>query len=368
MMPYTSRMRPHFCAHATLAAVQLWELGRRRLICGMAIAVLMHLFGCGPARKEPLFVLPATTNRVAALALSPDGRTLAVGGSDPRRGVAEIQLWNLERRERLRVIHAQGTVTLALAFSPDGQILYSGGNSLVIGLWRVADGVLQHALQDIAGIESLAISADGRTLVTVGGDGTPARVWNVTKRLMEVTLPRGQADFTAIALAPDGRTVLAGKAGLGLELFELPSGRQTRKLHPQGRPYEAIEAMAISRDGRFLATGSNGGFIEVWDLSHFQSLRAFRGHQLWLRETYSIEALALDARGDRLASTGLDGVVRLWDVRTGTQTAMLSERSTGALWWDGRLRFTPCCVVFAPGGMVVVSGHEDQGVRFWSVR
>ncbi|HEY5878359.1 MAG TPA: hypothetical protein VIU11_05585, partial [Nakamurella sp.] len=120
------------------------------------------------ARRSPVAELPGEPEADQfSVALSPDGRTLAVGGLS-----SLVRLWDVGTRELLRELDQGGTRPLSLEFSPDGRVLASGRT-----LWDVATGT---RIGPKLGAESepmTDLSADGRRLlVTAGGHG---EVWDV---------------------------------------------------------------------------------------------------------------------------------------------------------------------------------------------
>jgi WD40 repeat protein len=70
---------------------------------------------------------------VCSLAISPDGKTLALGCRD-----YTVRLWDLERRTETAVIKGHGGAVHGLDFSPDGKILASGSNDRTVRLWDLA--------------------------------------------------------------------------------------------------------------------------------------------------------------------------------------------------------------------------------------
>ena len=105
---------------------------------------------------------------VNALAVAPDGRTLASASTDET-----VRLWDLATGETRATLYGHEGPVLALAFAPDGQTLASGGADGRTVLWQTADGARIGAAAGHAGpVFALAFAPDGRTLASGGADGT----------------------------------------------------------------------------------------------------------------------------------------------------------------------------------------------------
>src|SRR5205807_3790891 len=100
-----------------------------------------------------------------------------------------------------------------------------------------------------------------------------------------------------------------------VRLWEAPSGRPLAILHGHthaevGRA-GLIYGVALSADGRLLASGSLDGTIRLWEAPGGQPRATLQGH------TGGVRGVALSADGRRLASGGLDGTIRLWEAPGG---------------------------------------------------
>src|SRR5205823_6025289 len=104
---------------------------------------------------------------VRALAVSPDGKTVATGSQD-RTGL--VKLWDVATGRTVRQIQAQNDTLLALAFSPDGRTLAGGGGSSRVyqpendvQLWDISTGKeLRRFHGAFAAAAGVAFSPDGR--------------------------------------------------------------------------------------------------------------------------------------------------------------------------------------------------------------
>jgi WD40 repeat protein len=135
--------------------------------------------GSGELVGEPIHHGGPRGNHVSALAVSRDGTTLATGGTD-----RAVRMWDPVTHEPLprgALAGHRETVT-DLAFTPDGEGLISVDRDGIVNLWDVADRQLVTTFTGPTdGINALAVSADGRTLVVASEDDNVYR-WSLDRR------------------------------------------------------------------------------------------------------------------------------------------------------------------------------------------
>ncbi len=158
----------------------------------------------------------ATRAKPSSLALSPDGRTLALAVAG---GVQLVDLGTKEVSMRLN----DNEPVLASAFSPDGRTLATGNAAGVVRLWHVRGGDQPSAalLGHVNPVTSLTFSPDGRTLATGGADAT-VRLWDLASNRAISVSPTGERrTVTALAFALDARTLAGADDGGRVRLWDV---------------------------------------------------------------------------------------------------------------------------------------------------
>jgi WD40 repeat protein len=259
---------------------------------------------------------------VAAMALSPDAAGIATAGAD-----GNLALWNAARGNRLMSWRGPGRVQ-CLVFSPDGKSLASAASAktgTLLVFWDAATGKEVRRLEGLEeNVKSITFSPDGKQFAAVSKDELIRR-WDTATGKALPELANGVRDVTCLAYAPDGRHLAAGFGGSrSVVLWDAVAGNRLTEFDDEGSPTVAIR---FTPDCQTIVTAHEDGKVRLWEVRTGKERRRMEGH------LGPLTGLALSRDGRLLASASSDRTVLVWN-RLAVSGEGGTQRTRQQLWHD----------------------------------
>ena len=194
---------------------------------------------------------------VRALAYTSDGGSLVSSADD-----GSVAVWSSTVERPLARLEGHRGGVLALAVSRDGEHVLSGGRDGTVRLWDIVTGKPLTACNAHRGwVEGVAFVGNGRFVLSAGRDGRILK-WDLIGGKVLAEMKHG-AWIHALACSPDGRTTYSAGDDLTVAAWDLDSGR---RIDSRSGHEKAVRALAISADGKKLLSASDDTTLLVWDL------------------------------------------------------------------------------------------------------
>ena len=203
------------------------------------------------------------------------------------------------------------------------------------------------------GVSSLAVSVDGRRVVSGSNDDT-LRIWDTETGVCLHVLNGHQGTIFSIFLTADGRRIVSGSEDGSIRIWDTETGACLRVLDEMSKQ-GFTGRLVLNFDERRIVSSHEHSYkgvyeLRIWDMETGACLHILKGH------TGSIQAFALSSDGRRVVSGGLDATVRIWDAESGVCLHILKEKIS---YEDQKQYIT--VLTLSPDGRFVVTGSRDSG-------
>ena len=202
-----------------------------------------------PSGKLLHTIFPSSSKAGGRLAVSADSPVMTTLNSNI------LNIWKVTTGKLLRrqVLSEYAGVSTSMAISPDGKTIAVGFEDKTVKVWKVSDGKLLHTLDShLSQVSDVAISPDGKTIVSGSFDGT-VKIWRLSDGELLKTLSIGSSftfDYmSSVAISADNSTVIAAGYNMGdnFYIWRLSDGQVIGKFKVGRSP---ANSTAVSSDGK----------------------------------------------------------------------------------------------------------------------
>jgi WD40 repeat protein len=275
------------------------SLSRRALLKGMAgIMITVGLDSCAqtltasstptltPTPRRPgslLYAYRGHTDRVLAVAWSPNGKYIASGSLDKT-----VQVWSANPGDHFQPFIYRGHTAgvQAVVWSPDSNRVASGAMDKTVQVWdALSGGHVAIYAGHTGAVNTVAWSPNGDYIAT-GSDDNTVRMWEVATGKQMYVYRGHSASVNSIVWSPDSQQIASGSMDTTVQIVDAMTGN--KKYTYRGHSNN-VSSVSWSPDGKYIASGSWDKTVQVWN--------AVTGALLYTYEGYNVKAAVNPAKG-----------------------------------------------------------------------
>lgn len=211
-----------------------------------------------------------------------------------------VRLWDY-RGHLLQTLPGHSGWVAAVAFSPDGKTILSSGNDGTVRLCTLKGKLIRAFKAHEEPVDDAAFSPDGRSILTGSTDKT-ARLWNLKGDLLN-TFNGHYKSVTTVAFSPDGKLILTGSFDESVRVWDLNGKEEIISIETGKSVYSA----AFSPSGKYIVTGLDDGIVRLWNMN---------GEELWAFSVHEekIHSVIFSPDGKRILTGSEDKTACLLDL------------------------------------------------------
>jgi hypothetical protein len=248
-------------------------------------------------------VLEGHVDAILAAGFSPDGKQVVTASRD-----RTARTWDSVTGNPLKVF-SEGHSFLAsnAVYFPDGKRMATAAVDNSVRIWDTDSGTQMVVLEHTGRAAALAISNDGKWIIT-GGDDRSAKIFDSQTGELKFVLPDHRSEVTAVALSPDGRLALTGDLRGRVALWDIKTQKIVQELNGHAR---ARITGAAFVDANRVITSSADNSVAQWNVETGKELP-----NLILKHSDSVNSIVLRPKTRQLITASEDKLVRVWDLDT----------------------------------------------------
>ena len=275
--------------------------------------------------------------------LDKDGNRLLTVSDD-----STVKLWDARTGVELGEFKEHEEWVWGADFSPDGEYAVSGSRDRNLDIWRTSNAQTVRRVENAhpSSIYDAVWSPDGSAIATASADNT-IKIWDPeTGETVRTLTGHGDA-VRALDFSPDGNLLASASEDGNVRLWNWRNGSRVGYVSIGG-PGNDVK---FSNSGSMFAAAADNGRIRIWNTSNRTRIASF---EHGVGRAFAVAFVKDDTL---LATSGIDPVVRLWDVNDqSAPVAELEGHKDASRGLDS-----------SSDGMLLVSGSRDNTARVWDV-
>lgn len=294
---------------------------------------------------KQLLSLEGHVREVKKAVFSRDGAVVVSASRD-----GTLKVWDVHTGAELRTIDVDRRGLSDLVVNHDGThaAVITRSRRLTVHNLKSGQEVFNMKVNTAGHSGGLAYSPDGKQITVASRESIlicDSSNGDEVLRFGDASVPR--APVVTVAYSANGEWIISGGFKGRTEIWNAHTGEQLMMLSNPGSV--RIYALAVSPDGKTIATGQMDGTITIWDTTDKKIDRMFHGHHS------GVWSLSYHPDGKQLASAGGDRTVKVWNLESGKLVFDIRGHMD---------RVT--CVAFNPDGSKLVSASDDGNIMLWN--
>jgi WD40 repeat protein/predicted Ser/Thr protein kinase len=229
----------------------------------------------------------------------------------------------------------------SLAISADGQTLVSGSADQRLKVWNLANEEETHSFNHADGVLSVAISSDGK-IIASGSVNKTIKVWNLETQKSTQVLTGHSGQVMSLAFHPKNNNIIfSGSGDKTIKIWDINNQKCT---HTHTKHSSGITSIAVSPDGKTLVSGSYDKTIIVLP------------DQILESHSDVVLSVAISPDGQTVISGSRDKEIKVWNLRSGELLYTLTGHKGSVL-----------SITISSDGKTLFSGSEDKTVKVWDL-
>ncbi|MGK7389458.1 MAG: nSTAND1 domain-containing NTPase [Candidatus Cyclobacteriaceae bacterium M2_1C_046] len=246
------------------------------------------------------------SNNIKSMAISPNNKFLAIGGSFPSVNQASfIELIDISKPSTIiKVEGVQGNVR-ALKYAKDGKLFILDNQGKTIKNYDQGQDQASVFINPSSAIEDLAISPDGKFIVGASSDGAVYQ-WKISDKSV-IKIDEGKEVLKSIAYSPDGKFIVYGTLSGLVKVFNT----QSRNVTELSGQEAIINEIVFSPNGKLMATASSDKTVRIYNLDELVQKQPIVLND----HPDMVQTIAFTPDGEQIVAGTFEQLIKAWPIR-----------------------------------------------------